>query len=79
LRVRGLPDPGSDSYSVWLYDSIIDARRLGNARSGRFELNAKLPPAARRYRFVDVSLERADGNVSHSGRSVARVRLAQLR
>jgi hypothetical protein len=79
LRVRGLPDPGGDSYTVWLYDSIIDARRLGGARSGSFELSTRLPPAADRYRFVDVSLERADGNVSHSGRSVARVPLADLR
>jgi hypothetical protein len=79
LRVSGLPDPGADRYEVWLYDSVIEARRIGGARSGTFDLSAKLPRGWKRYRFLDVSRERADGNVSHSGRSVARVPVDQLR
>jgi hypothetical protein len=41
-------------------------------------LTAKLPADARKYRFVDISREPADGNPNHSGASVVRVPLAPL-
>lgn len=77
LRLSGLPAPGAGSYQAWLYNNLADARSLGRVHAGR--LTAKLPAAAHRYRFVDVSREPADGNPNHSGASVVRVRLAGLR
>jgi hypothetical protein len=38
----------------------------------------RLPARARRYRFVDVSLEPTDSNRNHSGDSVLRAPLAKL-
>ena len=72
LSARGLPAPGEGAYTVWLYNSVIDARPLGNGRD-TISLDAKLPDKLARYRFVDVSFEPADRNPNHSGRSVLRV------
>jgi hypothetical protein len=78
LNVTGLPAPHGARYTVWLYNSVIDARPLGSSRTGRISLTAKLPKGASRYRYVDVSLEPADGNPNHSGESILRVPLARL-
>jgi Anti-sigma-K factor rskA len=80
LDVRGLPGPrGGATYEAWLYNSVIDAQPLGSSHGGHVAIDAKLPAGATRYRYVDVSLEPADGNPSHSGDSVVRVALAKLR
>jgi hypothetical protein len=80
LSVTGLPDPGRDGYVVWLYNSLSEARPLNSPQPQKaFELEAKLPQGAERYRFVDVSLEPADDNRNHSGQSVLRVPLSSLR
>jgi len=76
LSVRGLPPAG---YVVWMYDSVTDARALAGARSGNFRVTPRLPAGYRRYRFIDVSREPADGNRNHSGQSVLRVPTAGLR
>ena len=76
LSVRGLPRAG---YVVWLYDSVTDARALAGARSGNFRVTPRLPADYRRYRFIDVSREPADGNRNHSGQSVLRLPTAGLR
>jgi hypothetical protein len=78
IDVKGLPDPGSGSYQVWLYNSVIDAREIGAARGTRLSLDLKLPPNATRYSSVDISREPADGNPNHSGDSVLRVPLSKL-
>jgi hypothetical protein len=78
IAVKGLPDPGSGSYQVWLYNSVIDARGIGAARGTRLSLDLKLPPNASNYRFVDISREPSDGNANHSGESVLRVPLSKL-
>jgi hypothetical protein len=76
LRIDGLP---RGSYQVWLYNSVIDSKSIGGARGGsRISLDAKLPADAAKYRYVDISRERADGNANHSGESVARVPLKKL-
>ena len=56
------------------------AVRLGDRRPaggrlppGTFRVSARLPEGYRRYRFIDVSREPADGNRNHSGQSVLRV------
>ena len=71
LRAGGLPAGGS--YEVWLYNSILDARSIGKANGPRINVTAELPGNWKRFRFVDVSRERRDGNLSHSGESVLRV------
>jgi hypothetical protein len=75
LRVKGLPPPPRGGYVVWLYNSITDAHDLGGSLRGTFSLSAPLPPDYRRYRFVDISREPADGNRNHSGQSVLRAPL----
>jgi hypothetical protein len=79
LRLGGLKDPGNAAYQVWLYSSVIDARPLAKANGSRIAVKVQLPASWRRYRYVDVSLEPNDGNVSHSGESVARVATSKLR
>ncbi|MEA2423206.1 MAG: hypothetical protein QOF55_2305 [Thermoleophilaceae bacterium] len=78
LDVRGLPNPRSGAYQVWLYDSVIAARSLTRVRGTKLALDLKLPAQASHYRYLDISLEPADGNPNHSGQSVLRVPLAKL-
>lgn len=80
LSVGGLADPGDGGYVVWLYNSLSSARPLnGPQAEGTFELKARLPQGAERYRFLDVSLEPGDDNRNHSGQSVLRGPLSNLR
>ena len=78
IAVKGLPDPPSGGYVVWLYDSVTDARSVAGTARGTFDLRARLPGDYRRYRFIDVSREPSDGNSAHSGQSVLRVPLADV-
>jgi Anti-sigma-K factor rskA len=78
LRVGGLLDPGEDRYSIWLYDSVTDARRLASFRGRSFEGGLRLPDGYARYSFLDISREPDDGNAGHSGASVLRVALGRL-
>jgi hypothetical protein len=70
LQASGLP---AGHYEVWLYNSILDARPIGTADGSRFTVTGQLPAGWKRFRYVDVSREPQDGNVSHSGESVLRV------
>ena len=74
--IRGLR-PGH--YQVWLYNSILDARSIGQADGRRFTVTASLPGNWKRFKFVDVSREPREGNPSHSGESVLRTPTASLR
>jgi hypothetical protein len=76
LHVSGL---ANGHYEVWLYNSILDARSIGQANGGKFTVTATLPRGWKRFRYLDVSRERTDGNVSHSGLSVLRVPTSSLR
>ena len=78
LEVTGLSEPRGRDYTLWLYNSVIDARPLGNYRSADIKFDGKLPGDWKRYRFIDVSAEPRDGNRSHSGESVMRVRTKSL-
>ena len=78
VTIRGLPDPKGGVYGVWLYDSIVRAKSLGTIEGGSGQLTATLPPDARSYRFLDVSLEPDDGNPNHSGDSVMRAPVGEL-
>jgi hypothetical protein len=76
LQAKGLP---AGHYEVWLYNSILDARSIANADGSRFTETADLPAGWKRFRYVDVSREPRDGNLSHSGESVLRVPTKSLR
>ena len=52
---------------------------MTSIRSGDATVSAKLAAAPAGYRYLDVSLEPADGNPNHSGQSVLRVPLRSLR
>jgi Anti-sigma-K factor rskA len=71
-----LRSPPDGTYTVWLYNSVIDAERIGVVKNGK--VVAKLPENADKYRYVDVSREPNDGNANHSGQSVVRVPLRKL-
>jgi hypothetical protein len=77
ISIRGLPSR-SGSYQVWLYDSVVQAESLGTFEGASGRLRVQLPADARRYRFLDVSLEPADANPNHSGDSVLRAPLGDL-
>jgi hypothetical protein len=75
IKASGLRD---GDYQVWLYDSVIDTVSLTKVKGTSLDLDLKLPRNASHYRYVDISLEPADGNPNHSGNSVLRVPLAKL-
>lgn len=77
VSIQGLPRPDG-SYEIWLYNSLVDAKSLGSFRDTKIELDARLPDSLENYRYVDVSLERADGNPNHSGESVLRAPVDSL-
>lgn len=76
LYLKGLPRPDG-RYQLWLYNSDGDSKPLGSLRSGSGNIEARLPPEAADYRFLDVSLQRS-GEETHSGRSRFRVPLSDL-
>jgi hypothetical protein len=76
MTLKNLPPADGGTYTVWLYNSIIDAKKIGTVTNGKVEV--KLPAGADKYRYVDVSLEPPDGNPNHSGQSVLRVPLEKL-
>ncbi|MFL5884596.1 MAG: anti-sigma factor [Thermoleophilaceae bacterium] len=78
LTFSGLPKPAG-SYEAWLYNDQIDAVPVASTRSGSATITAKLPRSYKQYRYLDVSLEPADGNPNHSGQSVLRVNISRLR
>ena len=71
------PSRRGEFYELWLLSPPGDLVSLGSFRVGagggaRVELPVPVDPS--RYRFVDVSVERDDGDPSHSSRSVLRGR-----
>jgi len=71
--------PKDELLEVWLYNSPRDAKSLGaqQVKAGKFQGLGDLPNDAGRYRFIDLSLEKADRNPAHSGKSVLRADLSQ--
>lgn len=78
LTVSGLPKPAG-TYEVWLYNNEIDAVPVASLGSGSATVTATVPASQAAYRYLDVSLEPADGNPNHSGQSVLRAPLRSLR
>ena len=76
LTLKNLPPANGGTYTVWLYDNVIDAQQLKAVKNGK--ATVKLPEDADKYESLDVSLEPKDGNPNHSGQSVLRVPLKKL-
>ena len=83
VRARLPTNPRGELYEAWLYNSVTDARPLGEpamTTGGLLQATGPLPrDYSRRWRYVDVSRERASGgeetaavNENHSGESVLR-------
>jgi hypothetical protein len=80
VTAGGLRERRNAAYQAWAYDSVIDAKpleRLRPTQGGRFRSSFDAD-RVRGFRFVDISLERFDGNNSHSGRSLLRIRTRAL-
>jgi anti-sigma-K factor RskA len=78
VEVRGVEANGPDEfYELWLLSSPDDLISLGAFKvddSGSATVRVPLPVDPGRFDFVDLSLERDDGDASHSGASVLRAR-----
>lgn len=71
------PSRRGEFYELWLLTPPGDLVSLGSFRvgaGGGARLDLPLPVDPSRYRFLDVSLERDDGDPSHSSRSILRGR-----
>jgi anti-sigma-K factor RskA len=76
LRVDGLgPNRAGEFYAVWLLDRsgrMVSVGAFRVAADGTATVRVPLPDRPERFDFVDVSVEPADGDPRHSGRSVLR-------
>lgn len=84
LLVQATLDPSSqdDAYEVWLYNSPDDAVSVGAQQAdeqGNFVGTGPLPTDFAKYEFIDVSREPVDDNADHSGDSVLRGKLADVK
>jgi len=74
LALRDLP---GGHYTVWLFDSIVDAEPIASFVGPDTSITLPVRGALRRHRFLDVSHE-DDANPNHSGQSILRVAIASL-
>jgi len=75
----GVPARGRRaSYEVWLFNSVDDAVRVGSFRGSATAGEFRFPADPADYQLLDISLEPADGNRNHSGRSVLRAPISEL-
>jgi hypothetical protein len=76
LRGTGMPASGThDYYEAWLGDArgrMVSMGTFRVGRDGRVDARMAVAVDLRRYRLLDVSLERDDGNPAHSATSVMR-------
>ena len=75
LVLRDLP---GGRYTVWLYDSIVDAEPVGSLVGPEGTVTLPARGDLRRHRFLDVSHE-DDTNPNHSGQSILRLSTASVR
>jgi hypothetical protein len=79
LRLTDFLTPNGGGYAVWLFNSRDDARRLYATVDTAVERDLPLPSGYGRYEFVDVARAVPELASPHSGLSLLRVRLAELR
>lgn len=81
VQARVPPTTRNQAYEVWLYNSPTDARSLGGnvtTRQGDFQGRQELPRNFTKYKYIDISREKVDGNPRHSGVSVLRGRVSDI-
>jgi anti-sigma-K factor RskA len=69
------PNEPGEFYELWLLTSPDDLVSLGSFKvgsSGQTTVRVPLPVDPSEFEFIDLSVERDDGDASHSGRSVLR-------
>lgn len=71
VTVSGLPRAVHGHYEIFLYDTLVSSQPLGRLRAGVSQMSVPLPPAARRYPFIDIAFQ-PPGAVFDSGDSVLR-------
>ncbi|HEY1358369.1 MAG TPA: hypothetical protein VGF21_08700 [Thermoleophilaceae bacterium] len=79
LRLHDFLTPNAGGYAVWLYNSPSDARLLYATADTTIQTDLALPAGYRRYRYVDVARAVPQLRSPHSGLSLLRVPLAELR
>lgn len=79
LRLGGFLTPNGGGYAVWLFNSRDDARLLYSTADTTIASDLKLPRGYGRYRYVDVARAVPELRSPHSGLSLLRVPIAQLR
>lgn len=76
VDVAGLkPSAPDEFYELWLLTSPDDLVSIGSFKvddSGSASVRVPLPVDPSEFEFIDLSIERTDGDASHSGRSVLR-------
>jgi hypothetical protein len=81
VQARLTPTKAKQAYEVWLYNSQGDAKSLGaqvTDQQGNLTGAAQLPADYKKFRFIDLSLEKVDNNTKHSGDSVLRAAIASI-
>lgn len=78
LKLSGFLTPSGGGYSVWLYNSQDDARRLYATSDTAITRDLTLPKDYKSFQFVDVARAVPDLDSDHSGLSLLRVRVADL-
>jgi len=79
LRLGGFLTPNGGGYAVWLFNSRDDARLLYSTADTTIASDLKLPRGYERYRYVDVARAVPELRSPHSGLSLLRVPIAELR
>jgi anti-sigma-K factor RskA len=76
VHISGVsPNAPGEFYELWLLSSPDDLVSLGSFKvgsSGEATVRVPLPVDPAEFEFIDLSVERDDGDASHSGRSVLR-------
>jgi hypothetical protein len=81
IRAKLPPSTTNEAYEVWLFNSRDDAVSVGAQKTdaqGNYEGAGKIPADYKKYKYIDVSLEKIDRNRAHSGKSILRAALADL-
>jgi hypothetical protein len=78
------PSGKSEGYYVWLYNSPDDAKSLGGQvtdQQGNYQALGAFPADYSKYKFIDVTRQTVgnDPNVKHSGESVLRGTMPELK
>ncbi len=79
LKLTGFLTPNGGGYAVWLFNSQDDARLLYATADTTVATDLKLPRGYERYRYVDVARAVPQLRSPHSGLSLLRVPIADLR